>query len=78
MRACAGVLYPLERAFLYLLRPELIPFEHIASVEFERQSSGTATALRTFDMTVHVRGDSGTAARARAFQFRYAPPHVAF
>jgi hypothetical protein len=68
-RFCAGTLYPLERGFLYTFKPELIPFDHIEAVEFERQQSGMhASSLRTFDLSITIRADAPT--RTKHFQFR--------
>lgn len=65
----AGVLYPLERSFLYTFKPELIPYDQIESIEFERQQSGMhASSLRTFDLSVVIKADA--AMRTKHFQFR--------
>ena len=65
----AGILYPLERAFLYTFKPELIPYEHIESVEFERQQSNMhAATLRTFDLSITIKPDAALC--TKNFQFR--------
>ena len=66
---CAGVLYPLQRAFLYTFKPELIPYDHISAVEFERQQSGMhAASVRTFDLSVSIKPEAAT--RTKSFLFR--------
>lgn len=67
----AGVLYPLQRAFLYTFKPELVPYDHIESVEFERQQSGLhASNVKTFDLAIAIRPDAAT--RTKNFLFRCA------
>lgn len=67
----AGVLYPLQRAFLYTFKPELVPYDHIESVEFERQQSGLhASNVKTFDLSISIRADAAT--RTKNFLFRCA------
>jgi Histone chaperone Rttp106-like len=69
--ARAGVLYPLERAFLYTFKPELIPFDQVDKVHFERQGAKTNAPLtRTFDLTVTIRPDSPM--KQKTFEFRCA------
>lgn len=52
-----GYLYPLEKAFFYLLKPPLlIPYDEIRSVEFMRQSG--ASASKTFDLLIKMKGSS--------------------
>jgi structure-specific recognition protein 1 len=54
VKANDGLLYPLERSFLFVHKPTFyIRFEDIAFVEFARVSSGNAGAnTRTFDLLV--------------------------
>jgi structure-specific recognition protein 1 len=50
-KADDGFLYPLERAFFFLLKPPiLIPFEDIRTVEFKRQAAGSGS--KTFDLEI--------------------------
>ena len=50
-----GHLYPLERAFFYVLKPPMvIPYDDIRSIEFMRQTTGI-TAAKTFDLLVSMK-----------------------
>jgi structure-specific recognition protein 1 len=52
-----GYLYPLEKAFFYLMKPPmLMPYDDIRSVEFMRQSG--ASASKTFDLTIKMKSSS--------------------
>lgn len=52
-----GYLYPLEKAFFYLMKPPLlIPYDEIRSVEFMRQSG--ASASKTFDLLIKMRSSA--------------------
>ncbi len=66
-----GYLYPLEKAFFYLVKPPmLIPYDDIRSVEFMRQSG--ASASKTFDITLKMKGGMD-GARDPQYLFRSIP-----
>ena len=66
-----GYLYPLEKAFFYLVKPPmLIPYDDIRSVEFMRQSG--ASASKTFDITLKMKG-AMDGARDQQYLFRSIP-----
>ena len=66
-----GYLYPLEKAFFYLVKPPtLIPYDDIRSVEFMRQSG--ASASKTFDLTLKMKG-SADDYREQSYLFRSIP-----
>ena len=66
-----GYLYPLEKAFFYLVKPPmLIPYDDIRSVEFMRQSG--ASASKTFDLTLRMKGGVDDA-RDQQYLFRSIP-----
>ena len=66
-----GYLYPLEKAFFYLVKPPmLIPYDDIRSVEFMRQSG--ASASKTFDLTLKMKGGMDDA-RDPQYLFRSIP-----
>jgi len=53
-KASAGLLYPLERGFIYITKPPIyITHEEVASCGFNR--SNTATG-RTFDFEIQLKG----------------------
>ena len=67
-----GHLYPLERAFFYLLKPPmLIPYDDIRSVEFMRQTTGI-TAAKTFDLLIKMKGVADDV-REQQYLFRSIP-----
>ena len=66
-----GFLYPLEKAFFYILKPPiLIPYDDIRSVEFMRQSGFSAS--KTFDLVIKMKG-SADDMREQQYQFRSIP-----
>ena len=66
-----GYLYPLEKAFFYLVKPPtLIPYDDIRSVEFMRQSG--ASASKTFDLTLKMKGTMDDM-REQSYLFRSIP-----
>ncbi|WPT14159.1 FACT complex subunit SSRP1 [Picochlorum sp. SENEW3] len=67
-----GHLYPLERAFFYLLKPPmLIPYDDIRSVEFMRQTTGISAA-KTFDLLIKMKGVADDV-REQQYLFRSIP-----
>ncbi|KAG0223573.1 FACT complex subunit [Actinomortierella wolfii] len=59
MKANEGVLYPLDKSFLFIPKPPtFIPHSEIGSVTFSRVGGGAATASRTFDVKFNMK--SGT------------------
>lgn len=51
-RACNGLLYPLERGFIYIHKPPVhIRFDEIASVNFARSGGST----RSFDFEIETK-----------------------
>ncbi|KAF8986494.1 FACT complex subunit [Entomortierella lignicola] len=57
MKANEGVLYPLDKSFLFIPKPPtFIPHSEIASVTFSRVGGGAASASRTFDLKFSMKG----------------------
>jgi structure-specific recognition protein 1 len=66
-----GFLYPLEKAFFYLMKPPLlIPYDEIRSVEFMRQSG--ASASKTFDLLLKMKS-SADDGKDQQYLFRSIP-----
>ncbi|GMI02367.1 hypothetical protein TrLO_g14125 [Triparma laevis f. longispina] len=62
LKANDGLLYPLEKQFIWLHRPPvLVRFEEISSVEFQRYG-GSGASGRNFDLAINLRnaGDGGS------------------
>ncbi len=58
LKANDGVLYPLEKSFLFIHKPSTyIPFEDISAVEFSRVNS-TNQSGRTFDFILHLKNNT--------------------
>ncbi|KAF9431869.1 FACT complex subunit [Entomortierella beljakovae] len=56
MKANEGVLYPLDKSFLFIPKPPtFIPHSEIGSVTFSRVSGGAASASRTFDLKFNMK-----------------------
>lgn len=54
-KAASGMIYPLERAFMFVYKPPIfVKYEEVKVVNFAR-SGGTT---RSFDIEVHTRGDT--------------------
>ena len=54
-KAASGMIYPLERAFMFVYKPPIfVKYEEVKMVNFAR-SGGTN---RSFDIEVHTRGDT--------------------
>ncbi len=53
-KADEGYLYPLEKAFFYIMKPPmLIAHDEIESMEFQRQASGVlGSTIKTFDLVI--------------------------
>lgn len=67
-----GYLYPLERAFFYVLKPPLlIPYDDIHSLEFMRQATGI-TAAKTFDLLIRMKS-KGEDLKIQQYMFRGIP-----
>ena len=59
LKAVDGFLFPLDKVFYFLSnKPVLVELERVSSVEFNRvDQASSSSAARTFDITVHVKGD---------------------
>lgn len=58
LKASEGILYPLERCFLFVTKPTVyIPFSEISNVTLTRTGGGVS-ASRTFDLEINLRGGS--------------------
>ncbi|KAK3812011.1 MAG: hypothetical protein J3Q66DRAFT_50714 [Benniella sp.] len=56
MKANEGVLYPLDKSFLFIPKPPtFIPHSEIGSVTFSRVGGGAASASRTFDLKFNMK-----------------------
>eukprot|EP00873_Tetraselmis_striata_P034655 jgi/Tetstr1/454919/TSEL_041782.t1 len=63
-KADLGHLYPLERAFFYVVKPPLlITHEEIDVVEFQRQGKDSLAVAKTFDFMIRTKND-------QEYQFR--------
>uniref|UniRef100_A0A7S1X6A4 FACT complex subunit SSRP1 n=1 Tax=Tetraselmis chuii TaxID=63592 RepID=A0A7S1X6A4_9CHLO len=63
-KADLGHLYPLERAFFYVVKPPLlITHEEIECVEFQRQGKDSLAVAKTFDFMIRTKND-------QEYQFR--------
>jgi len=70
LRANEGLLYPLEKQFLFIHKPPvLIRFDEIESVEFQRYAGGQGST-RNFDLCVIFKlSDSGAVSGAKEYTF---------
>ena len=60
LKAAEGFLFPLDKAFYFLSnKPVLVELERVASVEFNRVDKASSAAGRTFDITLHMKDQSG-------------------
>jgi len=61
LKAQDGQLYPLDKCFFFVsTKPMMLEFERIASIEFNRvDKQSSASAARTFDITMHMKDGSG-------------------
>ena len=58
-KADDGYLYPLDRAFFFVVKPAiLIPFEEVRGVEFGRDGQGALMNSKTFDVKVRTSSDA--------------------
>ncbi|GJJ73220.1 structure-specific recognition protein 1 [Entomortierella parvispora] len=56
MKANEGVLYPLDKSFLFIPKPPtFIPHSEIGSVTFSRVGGGVSSASRTFDLKFNMK-----------------------
>jgi len=68
LRASEGLLYPLEKSFVFIHKPPvLIRFDEVDSVEFQRYAGGQGST-RNFDLSVKLKKSSGDAA-AKEYMF---------
>lgn len=58
LKASEGLLYPLERCFIFVTKPTIyIPFSEISNVTMSRTGGGVS-ASRTFDLEINLRGSN--------------------
>lgn len=58
-RAGSGLLYPLERGFIFVHKPPIhVRFDEISCVNFARVSGGGGSASRSFDFEVETKSGS--------------------
>jgi structure-specific recognition protein 1 len=69
LRANEGLLYPLEKQFLFIHKPTvLIRFDEVESVEFQRYAGGTGST-RNFDLCVTLRSVASGAGGVKEYTF---------
>jgi structure-specific recognition protein 1 len=69
LRANEGLLYPLEKQFLFIHKPPvLIRFDEVESVEFQRYAGGQGST-RNFDLCVALKSSSIAGGGAKEYTF---------
>ena len=69
LRANEGLLYPLEKQFLFIHKPPvLIRFDEVESVEFQRYAGGQGST-RNFDLCVTLKSSSVAGSGAKEYTF---------
>lgn len=69
LRANEGLLYPLEKQFLFIHKPPvLIRFDEVESVEFQRYAGGQGST-RNFDLCVALKSSSVAGGGAKEYTF---------
>lgn len=69
LRANEGLLYPLEKQFLFIHKPPvLIRFDEVESVEFQRYAGGQGST-RNFDLCVTLKSASVAGSGAKEYTF---------
>lgn len=69
VRANEGLLYPLEKQFVFIHKPPvLIRFNEVESVEFQRYAGGQGST-RNFDLCVSLKANAASAAAQQEYVF---------
>ena len=69
LRANEGLLYPLEKQFVFIHKPPLlIRFNEVESVEFQRYGGGTGST-RNFDLAVSLKSSAASGNSAQEYVF---------
>jgi structure-specific recognition protein 1 len=68
LKAEEGVLYPLEKSFVFIHKPTLyVRYEDVEFVEFERYAGVQKSASRSFDLTVQLKNQGGEPGKKHDF-----------